>query len=198
MNHLDLPFGRCLCDRFSRKLLLVSNSKPTGDVLRGEAIRAVDTIETGCTVASKKGSFQAHERTTTPIALDVDTHPSSDPIDSTNIEHRWILRQFQTTRPNNRDRSNRTYLDWRCSARERKRTSKSSCNGRCHLCGYRCCYGCFSANIFHMEPRRNGLYSITTDRRSYRRHSCQCNLGCSFGISGYWNHKGSNKITSIE
>jgi hypothetical protein len=47
MNHLDLPIGRCLCDRFSRKVLLVSNSKPTGDVLRGEVIRAVDTIETG-------------------------------------------------------------------------------------------------------------------------------------------------------
>jgi hypothetical protein len=45
MNHLDLPFDLFLCDRFSRKVLLVSNSKPPGAVLRGEGIRAVDTKE---------------------------------------------------------------------------------------------------------------------------------------------------------
>jgi hypothetical protein len=44
MEYLDLPFGRCLCDRFSRKVLLVS-SKTTGAGLRGEAIRAEETIE---------------------------------------------------------------------------------------------------------------------------------------------------------
>ncbi len=43
MNHLDLPFGRCLCNRFSRKVLLVS-SKTIGG-LRGEVIRAEETIE---------------------------------------------------------------------------------------------------------------------------------------------------------
>jgi hypothetical protein len=43
MNHLDLPFDRFLCDRFSGKVLLVSNSKPPGAVPRGEGIRAVDT-----------------------------------------------------------------------------------------------------------------------------------------------------------
>jgi hypothetical protein len=44
MNHLDLPLDRCLCDRFSRKVLLVS-SKTTGGGLRGEKIRAEETIE---------------------------------------------------------------------------------------------------------------------------------------------------------
>jgi hypothetical protein len=44
MDHLDLPFGRCLCNRFSRKVLLVS-SKTTGGGLRGEVIRAEETIE---------------------------------------------------------------------------------------------------------------------------------------------------------
>src|SRR5215203_5283694 len=44
MDHLDLPFGRCLCNRFSRKVLLVS-SKTTGGGLRGEVIRAKETIE---------------------------------------------------------------------------------------------------------------------------------------------------------
>ena len=43
MDHLDLPFGRCLCDRSSRKVLLVS-SKRTGRGLRGEVIRAEETI----------------------------------------------------------------------------------------------------------------------------------------------------------
>jgi hypothetical protein len=43
MNRLDLPFGRCLCNRFSRKVLLVS-SKTIGG-LRGEVIRAEETIE---------------------------------------------------------------------------------------------------------------------------------------------------------
>jgi hypothetical protein len=44
MNHQDLPFGRCLCTRFSSKVLLVS-SKTIGGRLRGEVIRAVETIE---------------------------------------------------------------------------------------------------------------------------------------------------------
>src|SRR5215203_5960035 len=44
MDHLDLPFGRCLCNRFSRKVLLVS-SKTTGGGLRGDVIRAEETIE---------------------------------------------------------------------------------------------------------------------------------------------------------
>src|SRR5215208_775904 len=44
MDHLDLPFGRCLCNRFSRMVLLVS-SKTTGGGLRGEVIRAEETIE---------------------------------------------------------------------------------------------------------------------------------------------------------
>ena len=44
MNHLDLPFGRCLCNWFSRKVLLVS-SKTIGGGLRGEVIRAEETIE---------------------------------------------------------------------------------------------------------------------------------------------------------
>jgi hypothetical protein len=47
MNHLDLPIGRCLCDRFSHKVHLESNSKPTEDVLRGEVFLAVDAIEAG-------------------------------------------------------------------------------------------------------------------------------------------------------
>jgi hypothetical protein len=44
MNHLDLPFGRCLCNRFSRKVLLVSSKTIRGG-LRGEVIRAEETIE---------------------------------------------------------------------------------------------------------------------------------------------------------
>src|ERR687894_1969160 len=43
MNHRDLPSGRCLCDRFSRKVLLVS-SKMTVGGLSGEVIRAEETI----------------------------------------------------------------------------------------------------------------------------------------------------------
>jgi drug/metabolite transporter (DMT)-like permease len=31
MNHLDLPFGRCLCDRFSRNVLLVSSKTTQND-----------------------------------------------------------------------------------------------------------------------------------------------------------------------
>src|SRR5918999_652946 len=31
MNHLDLPGGRCLCDRFSRKVLLVSSKTAQND-----------------------------------------------------------------------------------------------------------------------------------------------------------------------
>jgi hypothetical protein len=55
MNYPNLPIGRCLCDRFSRKVPLVSNSKPTGAVLRGEVIRAGETTER-IPVPSKKGT----------------------------------------------------------------------------------------------------------------------------------------------
>ena len=34
INHLDLPFGRCLCDRFSRKVLLVSSKTTQNDCRR--------------------------------------------------------------------------------------------------------------------------------------------------------------------
>src|SRR5215212_2409596 len=57
-----------------------------------------------------RGCLQAHESATTTIALEVDLYPSSYSVDPTNLEHRWILRQLQTTRPDNSDRSNRAHL----------------------------------------------------------------------------------------
>jgi hypothetical protein len=36
--------------------------------------------------------------------------------------------------------------------------------------------------------------SITTDRRSPRQHSCQCDLGCSFGIRGYWSLRNGSPL----
>src|SRR5215212_2409599 len=141
-----------------------------------------------------RGCLQAHESATTTIALEVDLYPSSYSVDPTNYEHRWILRQLQTTRPGYRDRSNRAHLGWRGGDRKRKRASQSSCDGRGYLCGHRCCRGRFLADVFCMEPRRDSVYSITTDRRSPRRHSSQRTLGCSFGIRGHWNQEGSKKI----
>src|SRR5215204_1548407 len=141
-----------------------------------------------------RGFFQAYQGTTTTIALEVDLYPSSYSVDPTNYEHRWILRQLQTTRPGNSDRSNRTHLGWCGGDRKRKRASQSPYNGRCYLCSHRCCHGCFLADIFYMESRRNSLYSSTAYRRSHRRHSGQRNLGCSSGIRGSWNQEGSKKI----
>src|SRR5215204_5513377 len=57
MNHLDLPFGRCLCERFSHKVLLVS-SKTTGGVLRGEVIRAEETIERINRIVKERTTFK--------------------------------------------------------------------------------------------------------------------------------------------
>jgi hypothetical protein len=57
MNHLDLPIGRCLCDRFSRKVLLVS-SNPTGGGPTGEVIRAEDTIETINRIVKERNPFK--------------------------------------------------------------------------------------------------------------------------------------------
>ncbi len=57
MDHLDLPFGRCLCDRFSRKVLLVS-SKTTGGGLRGEVIRAEETIERINRIVKERNLFK--------------------------------------------------------------------------------------------------------------------------------------------
>jgi hypothetical protein len=57
MDHLDLPFGRCLCNRFSRKVLLVS-SKTTGGGLRGEVIRAEETIERVNRIVKERNPFK--------------------------------------------------------------------------------------------------------------------------------------------
>ncbi len=57
MNHLNPPSGRCLCDRFSRKVLLVS-SKTTGGVLREEVIRAEDTIERTNRIVKERNLFK--------------------------------------------------------------------------------------------------------------------------------------------
>src|SRR5215211_5694388 len=117
-----------------------------------------------------RGCLQAHEGTTTTIALEGDFRPGSYPVDPTNYEHRRILRQLQTTRPDNRDRFDRTHLGWRGGDRKRKRTGQSPRDGRGHLCGHRCWYGGFLADVFHMEPPRNGVYSSTTYGRSHRRY----------------------------
>jgi hypothetical protein len=95
---IDLPFGRCLCDRFGRKVLLVS-SKTTGGGPSGEVIHAEETIErinrivieSGQTESSRRGIFRAHERTTTPIALETDISPGSYSASPADHEHRWIL-----------------------------------------------------------------------------------------------------------
>ena len=56
----------------------------------------------------------------------------------------------------------------------------------------------FSCNHFlHGAPKKQRLF-LTTYRRSHRRHSYQCNLGCFFGIRGYWNQKSSKNIIPIE
>ncbi len=57
MNHLNPPSGRCLCDRFSRKVLLVS-SKTTGGGLREEVIRAEDTIERTNRIVKERNLFK--------------------------------------------------------------------------------------------------------------------------------------------
>jgi hypothetical protein len=57
MDHLDLPLGRCLCYRFSRKVFLVS-SKTTGGGLRGEVIRAEETVEQINRIVKERNLFK--------------------------------------------------------------------------------------------------------------------------------------------
>ena len=95
MNHRDLPSGRCLYDRFSRKVLLVS-SKTTVGGLSAEVIRAEETIGRIKRIVKmhrqyREESFRADEGTTTTIALEVDIHPSSYSANPTNYEYCWIL-----------------------------------------------------------------------------------------------------------
>jgi hypothetical protein len=58
MNHLDLPFGRCLCHRFSRKVLLVS-SKATGGLPRVDVIRAGVAIGWMNRIVKEGGLFKS-------------------------------------------------------------------------------------------------------------------------------------------
>jgi hypothetical protein len=57
MSHLNLPFDRCLYNRFRRKVLLVS-CKTTGGKLRGEVIRAEDAIERMNRVVKERNRFK--------------------------------------------------------------------------------------------------------------------------------------------